>query len=176
MNIIIVPNPCRRELNSSGDICVSQFYYNLSIKTQQSFQTFCLSHDELAHAGTSDSSLMCSYKKTSLNKAQCLSPCRQKVHYVSADMTSTQPRSSFSNTFCSAGIYPALSGLPQGGPVRRPPAVLGLLPPPSHETFELLRLPAALRLVSPYVLTDRTLWPILRQDYWNRRIFFFFFT
>lgn len=80
-----------------------------------------------------------------------------------------------------------MPGIPQGGPVRCSSTVLRLLPPPSHETFKLLRLPAALRLISPYLLTGSLtwlaappLWPISRQDCWILRImdvaiFFFFF-
>lgn len=54
----------------------------------------------------------------------------------------------------SAGIYQAMPGLPQRGPLRRSPAVLGLVPAASHETFKLVRLPAALRLLSAHLLTD----------------------
>lgn len=60
----------------------------------------------------------------------------------------------------SAGIYQAMPGLPQRGPLRRSPAVLGLLPAASHETFKLVRLPATLRLISAHLLTDwRLRWP-----------------
>lgn len=52
-----------------------------------------------------------------------------------------------------------MPGIPQGGPVRCSSTVLRLLPPPSHETFKLLRLPAALRLISPYLLTGSLTWP-----------------
>lgn len=85
----------------------------------------------------------------------------------------------------SAGLYQAMPGLPQRGPLRRSPAVLGLLPAASHETFKLVRLPAALRLISAHLLTDwRLRWPtvpnvrIVRGSVDNRRgnycCFFFF--
>lgn len=80
--------------------------------------------------------------------------------------------------FCFAGIHPPLPGLSQGGPVRRSPAVLGLLPSSSHETLELLRLPAALCLISSHLLIhftvgtlrsmsrqDRSRWRIIDLDY-----------
>lgn len=60
----------------------------------------------------------------------------------------------FNPVLCSAGVYQALPGVPQRGPLWRSPAVLGLVPAASHETFKLVRLPAALRLIPPHLLTD----------------------
>lgn len=82
----------------------------------------------------------------------------------------------------SAGLYQAMPGLPQRGPLRRSPAVLRLVPAASHETFKLVRLPAALRLISAHLLTDwRLRWPtlpnvrIVRGSVDNRRGNYCFF-
>lgn len=72
---------------------------------------------------------------------------------VSVTHTHTVTHTDAHTVLCSPGVYPPVSGVPQGGPLRRPSAVLGLLPPAPHETLQLFRLPAALRLLPPHLLT-----------------------
>lgn len=93
----------------------------------------------------------------------------------------TPPPPPFNTLLHSAGVYQAMPGLPQRGPLRRSPAVLGLVPAASHETFKLVRLPAALCLVSPHLLTDSLKMADGSQcqdssgSVDNRRGFFFFY-
>lgn len=123
-------------------------YSHLSIIVSQ---RICLSSNLLTLAWASAAVLRCSRRSVCNDHVQ---PCRNPGKPLTFCHQKRIFSPLFNTVLRSAGVHQAVPGLPQRGPLWRSPAVLGLIPAASHETFKLVRLPAALRLIPPHLLTD----------------------
>lgn len=181
VNIIALHNPSRRKHDWVETwVCCNFTYHNLSINVYQSFQTVWLSNDMLTQARTSESTLMCSYKKHSLrhqaDKGSSLSPV--SCLSVNMNLTLTHSQSAAQFIICPPLLCRHLSGAVWPTARRTGSTFTNCArTPTSSPTWDVQTPPAPcsppprLSLPTDWLahITDRTLWPISRQDCRNWR-------